>query len=222
MRIGALTRHVELMRAPEIARHLPLIAAAMPHLSHAAIRNRGTLGGNLAHADPASELPACCLALGARMTIAGPDGERQVAAEAFFTGILETALRSDEILTRVDIPASGADEPCAFFELARRRGDYALVGVAAQGAVRDGGLSRLRLAFFSVGPPRCWPGAPQRRSRAGRSPTRRSLRRKARSPAISRPRTTCRRAPRRGCHLARVLLRRAMHALVPGAAEKAA
>ena len=222
VRIGALRRHVELMRAPEIARHLPLIAAAMPHLSHAAIRNRGTLGGNLAHADPASELPACCLALGARMTIAGPDGERELAAEAFFTGIFETALRPDEILTRVDIPAVGADEPCAFLELVRRSGDYALVGVAAQGAVRAGGLSRLRLAFFSVGPTAML----ARRAAAaleGRPITEAAI--AEAQGALARdlaPQDDLQASAATRLHLARVLLRRAVHALVPGAAEEAA
>ena len=156
------------------------------------------------------------------MTIAGPDGERQVAAEAFFTGIFETALRSDEILTRVDIPASGADEPCAFFELARRRGDYALVGVAAQGAVRDGGLSRLRLAFFSVGPTAML----ARRAAAaleGRPVTDAAITEAQGALAGDlAPQDDLQASAATRLHLARVLLRRAMHALVPGAAEKAA
>jgi carbon-monoxide dehydrogenase medium subunit len=222
VRIGALTRHVALMRAPEIARHLPLIAAAMPHLSHAAIRNRGTLGGNLAHADPASELPACCLALGARMTIAGSEGERQVGAEEFFTGIFETALRADEILTRIDVPAIGAEERCAFLELARRSGDYAMAGIAAQGAVRHGGLAELRLAFFGVGPT----AVLARRASAvleGRPATEAAI---AEAQAVLTqdlaPQDDLQASAATRLHLAGVLLRRAVHALVPGAAEKAA
>jgi aerobic carbon-monoxide dehydrogenase medium subunit len=221
VRIGALTRHVELMRSPEVARHLPLIAAAMPHLSHAAIRNRGTLGGNLAHADPASELPACCLALGARMTIAGADGERQVAAEEFFTGIFETALRPDEILVRIDMPVIRNDECSAFLELARRSGDYALVGVAAQGTLRNSALADLRLAFFGVGPKAI-------------------LAKRAAAPLQGRPVTEAAIAEAQGAlaeelephddlqasaatriHLARVLLKRAVRELVPGSAEAA-
>ena len=223
VRIGALTRHVELMRAPEIARHLPLIAAAMPHLSHAAIRNRGTLGGNLAHADPASELPACCLALGARMTIAGPDGERELAAEEFFTGIFETALRPDEILTRVDIPAGrrGRALRLSRARAAQRRLRPRRGGGAGRGARRRAsGVCASRSS--PSGRPRCWPGAPQRRSRAGRSRTPRSPRRKARSPSDLAPQDDLQASAATRLHLARVLLRRAVHALVPGAAEKAA
>jgi aerobic carbon-monoxide dehydrogenase medium subunit len=156
------------------------------------------------------------------MTIAGPDGERELGAEAFFTGIFETALRPDEVLTRVDLPLRQPDERCAFLELARRSGDYALVGVAAQGTVRDGGLSRLRLAFFSVGPTAM-------------------LARRAAAALEGRPITDAAIAEAQGAladdlapqddlqasaatrlHLARVLLRRAVHTLVPGAAEKAA
>ena len=151
VRIGALTRHVDLMRSAEIATHLPLLAQAIPHVAHAAVRNRGTIGGNLAHADPASELPACALALGAEMIVAGLDGERRIPADAFFTGIYETALAPDEILVAVEAPAMRPDGASAFLELARRSGDYALVGVAAQGTLRDGTFAELRLAFLSMG-----------------------------------------------------------------------
>ena len=91
-RIGALTRHVDLLRSPEIAAHAPLLAEAIAHVAHPAIRNRGTLGGSLAHADPASELPACMLALNATIVVRGQAGERRIAAADFFTGIYETAL----------------------------------------------------------------------------------------------------------------------------------
>ena len=90
--IGALTRHVDLLKSPDIAAHAPLLAEAVAHVAHPAIRNRGTIGGSLAHADPASELPACMLALGATIIVRGPGGERRIAAEEFFTGIYETAL----------------------------------------------------------------------------------------------------------------------------------
>src|SRR5437764_5998816 len=98
VRIGALARHVELERSADIARHLPLVAAAMPHIAHPAIRNRGTFGGSCALGDPAAELPACTLALGATFIIAGKRGERRVAADDFFRGLYETALKTGELL----------------------------------------------------------------------------------------------------------------------------
>src|SRR5215469_5074975 len=97
MRIGAGTRHADLQRSGLVAQHAPLIAEAVPHIAHAAIRNRGTIGGNLAHADPASELPACLVALDATIIATGPEGERSIAAAEFFTGIHSTALKPDEI-----------------------------------------------------------------------------------------------------------------------------
>lgn len=149
--IGALTRHSELLTSPEIKAHAPLLAEAIAHVAHPAIRNRGTIGGNLAHADPASELPACVMALNATIVVRGPDGERRVAAEAFFTGIYETVLKPDEILIAVEIPAAAAGAVHYFHEHARRKGDYAIVGLAAS-AVIDGECFRdLRLGFFAVG-----------------------------------------------------------------------
>jgi carbon-monoxide dehydrogenase medium subunit len=151
LRIGALTRHAELMDSPEVAAKAPLIAQGIRHVAHPAVRNRGTIGGSLANADPATELPACMLALRAEIVAAGPDGERRIKAEDFFTGLYETALAADEILVTIEVPAIRPDERCAFLELARRRGDYALVGLAAQGTVQDSALSDLRLAYFGVG-----------------------------------------------------------------------
>ena len=151
LRIGALTRHADLMASPLVAEGVPLIARAMRHVAHPAVRNRGTIGGNLAHADPATELPACMLTLRAEIVAAGPGGERRIKAQEFFTGLYETALSADEILVAVEVPAIRPDERCAFLELARRRGDYAIVGLAAQATVRDGALSDLRLAYFGVG-----------------------------------------------------------------------
>ena len=151
VRIGALTRYVDLERSPEVATHAPLLKKAVAHIGHPAVRNRGTIGGNLAQADPASELPACALALQARMIVAGLQGERSVPADEFFRGIYETALSAQEILTAVEVPAIRAEERSAFLELARRSGDYALVGLAAQAGVQDGVLRGLRLAYFAVG-----------------------------------------------------------------------
>jgi aerobic carbon-monoxide dehydrogenase medium subunit len=150
--IGALVRHVDLERSPEIARHVPLMALALPHIAHPAIRNRGTIGGSLAYADPAAELPACLLALGGEIEIAGVSGRRMVAADGFFTGLFETALGPYDILTAVRVPAAGADHRCGFAELARRHGDYALVGLAATARATSAGLKDIRLAFFGVGP----------------------------------------------------------------------
>lgn len=146
VRIGALTRHVELERSAEIARHLPLVAAAMPHIAHPAIRNRGTFGGSCALGDPAAELPACALALGATFVVAGKKGERRIAAEDFFKGLYSTALKTGELLIAAEFPLSKPGYASAFGELARRHGDYAMVGVAAHGKAAD-----LRVVFFGVG-----------------------------------------------------------------------
>jgi len=151
VRIGALTRHVELERSAEIARHLPLIAAAMPHIAHPAIRNRGTFGGSCALADPAAELPACALALGATFVVAGKKGERRIAAEDFFKGLYATALKPGELLVAAEFPPARPGYASAFGELARRHGDYAMVGVAAHGSRKGGKFSDMRVAFFGVG-----------------------------------------------------------------------
>ena len=151
LRIGALTRHVEIARSGEIARHAPLLVEAVGHVAHPAIRNRGTLGGSLAHADPASELPACMLALDATIIIRGAAGERRVAAADFFTGIYQTALSPEELLIAVELPVAGQNASHFFDECARRHGDYAIVGLAARAMVERGGFADLRLAYFAVG-----------------------------------------------------------------------
>ena len=151
VRIGALTRHVDLERSPDIAKHLPLVATAIPHIAHPAIRNRGTLGGSCALADPAAELPACALALEATFIAAGKRGERRIAAQDFFKGLYATALKSGELLVAVEFPFSKPGYASAFGELARRHGDYAMVGVAAHGSTQGAKFSDLRVAFFGVG-----------------------------------------------------------------------
>jgi carbon-monoxide dehydrogenase medium subunit len=151
IRIGALTRHADLARSPDIIRHAPLLADAIRHVAHPAIRNRGTLGGSLAQGDPASELPACILALGATIVIWGQAGERRIAAGDFFTGIYETALSPQELLVAVDVPVARKNSAYFIEEFARRHGDYALTGLAAQASVEGNILSDLRLAFFAVG-----------------------------------------------------------------------
>jgi carbon-monoxide dehydrogenase medium subunit len=149
--IGALTRHVEAERSADIARHAPLIALAMPHIGHAAIRNRGTLGGSIAFADPAAELPACLIALGGEVEIAGPRGKRTVKAGDFFKGLFETALGPGDVLTAIRIPAATPETRVGFAEFARRHGDYAMVGLAATAQTDGRGLGDVRLAYFGVG-----------------------------------------------------------------------
>src|SRR6202040_4435338 len=149
--IGALTRHVDLLKSPEIAAHAPLLTEAIAHVAHPAIRNRGTLGGSLAHADPASELPACMVALDAVIIVRGQAGERRIAAADFFTGIYETVLSAHELLVAVELPVAQKPSTHFFGEFARRQGDYAIVGLAAQAVVENGALTDLRPVFFAVG-----------------------------------------------------------------------
>ena len=140
VRIGALTTHAQIEASAEIAQQVPLLAAAVKHVAHPAIRNRGTLGGSLALADPAAEYPAVALALQATIVIASGKGERRVKAEDFFKGLFETDLKANEILVAVEFPTGGRS---AFFELARRQGDYAIIGLAAHES---------RFVFFNAGP----------------------------------------------------------------------
>jgi aerobic carbon-monoxide dehydrogenase medium subunit len=151
LRIGALTRHADLLKSSEITAHAPLLAEAVAHVAHPAIRNRGTLGGSLAHADPASELPACMLALDATIIVHGGSGERRIAAVDFFQGIFQTALSAEELLIAIELPLARANAMYYFHEFARRHGDYAIAGLAAQAVVDSGILKRPRLAFFAVG-----------------------------------------------------------------------
>jgi len=149
--VGALARHAQAERSDVIARHAPLIARAMPHIGHPAIRNRGTLGGSIAFADPAAELPACLLALDGEIDATGPEGKRTIKAQDFFRGLFETALAPQEVLTAIRVPAADKDARVGFAELARRHGDYAIVGLAASARVDGKGLSNVRLAYFGVG-----------------------------------------------------------------------
>lgn len=151
IQIGALTKHVEVASNPIIASKLALLYEAMPHVAHAAIRNRGTLGGSLALADPAAELPACMLALDAKLLIASKRGERKIAARDFFKGLYTTALGPTEILKRIDIPHPAPDSRFYFNEFSRRHGDYALVGIAAACSFVEGGPIELKLVYFGCG-----------------------------------------------------------------------
>ncbi|GAB4520012.1 MAG: xanthine dehydrogenase family protein subunit M [Roseibium sp.] len=147
LRIGALTPHAEIGRNPLIRQHAPLLSQAVEFIAHAAIRNRGTIGGALAHADPAAEFPACALALGATLHVQGLTGSRDIAAEEFFKDIFETAIEDGEILTGLSVPKAEPGERQVIVEVARRSGDYALAGVCL--VKRAEGH---RLSLFSVGP----------------------------------------------------------------------
>jgi CO/xanthine dehydrogenase FAD-binding subunit len=150
--IGALTRYRNLERDPATARHLPLIHEALPHIAHPQIRNRGTIGGNLAHADPASEMSAIVVALGGRLRAQSARGERWIEASEFFVGALTTALESDEMLTEVELPAAPPRSGAAFMEVSRRRGDFALIGVACTLRLdADGRCAEARIGLCNAG-----------------------------------------------------------------------
>jgi carbon-monoxide dehydrogenase medium subunit len=149
LRIGAMTRYAELAASEAVRGAAPLFAKALPHIAHAAIRNRGTIGGSVALADPAAEMPALLLALGAEVELAGPCGSRRVAADDFFTGMYETARAPGELVTAIHVPRARPAPRFAFHELARRHGDYAMAGVAVA-AAGHAALSGVRVAFFAV------------------------------------------------------------------------
>ena len=151
LRIGALTRHVEIEESALVALHAPLLTQAAPHIAHRAIRNLGTFGGALAYADPAAEWPACVLALGGTLVLASARGERRVPADDYFRGLFNTAREEDELLVACELPSIAAGERHHFAELARRHGDYAVAGLAACAKWSDGTLSDIRLAFLSLG-----------------------------------------------------------------------
>ena len=199
VRIGALVTNSQIERYQDIDKHAPLLAEAAKHIAHPAIRNRGTLGGSLALADPAAEYPACMVALDATIVIAGKDGERLVRAEDFFKGLFEVDLKPGELLIAVEFVAMLKDERCVFLELARRHGDYAIVGLAAyKGATT-------RFVFFGAG------ATPVFAKGASRAATleegKRALEKELAPPAdlYNSPATTL--------HLAKVLLERAWNTL---------
>ncbi len=150
--MGAMTTHAAVERSAAVKERAPLLAEAMPWIAHLQIRNRGTVGGSLAHADPASELPAVMLALDARLRLRGPGGDRTVAFCDFCTGLFSTALAPDELVTAVEIPTLPNGTGCAFKEVSRRHGDFALVGVCAVLTLDAGGTcTRASVTLLSVG-----------------------------------------------------------------------
>ncbi len=148
IRIGAATRHAEALDSPLVAARLPLLREALAHVAHVAIRNRGTIGGSLALADPAAEIPACVVACGGTLVLAGAGGRREVPAEAFFKGLFETERGADELIVEVRLPVQPAGWVSAFAEFARRRGDFAIVGLAALARIGQGRFDQLRLVYL--------------------------------------------------------------------------
>jgi len=151
LRIGAMTRQIEVEQSPLVSQHAPLISMAMPYIAHPAVRNRGTIGGSIAFADPAAELPACIVTLQANLIAQGSKGERKIPATEFFRGLYETALTSDEVLVAIELPVAADQQKFAFRELARRHGDYAMIGVCAFTEWSETSLSDVRLVYFNAG-----------------------------------------------------------------------
>lgn len=158
IRVGALTRHYQLETSPVIAAHLPVLRAAMTHVAHLAIRNRGTIGGSLTHADPAAELPMMALLLDATISVASPKGKRTIAARDFFLGALSVALEPDELVTEVVFPKLPPSTGWGFEEVSRRHGDFALATIGVTLTVADGKIAEARIAIA---------GADERAVRAG-------------------------------------------------------
>jgi aerobic carbon-monoxide dehydrogenase medium subunit len=150
MTIGAMTREYVAEESESVADTVPLLAAALPLIGHEAIRSRGTIGGSLAHADPAAELPAVARALDAEFVVRGQSGERVIPAAEWFEGFLTTSRRPDELLVEVRFPTAGRGTGISFQEVARRHGDFAIVGLAASLTLSDGAISDARLAFAGL------------------------------------------------------------------------
>lgn len=148
VRIGALARHVEVLNSPIIAEQLPLIAEAMPNVAHVAVRNRGTFGGSIAMADPAAEIPACALALGAVFVVESTAGRREIPADDFFKGLYETERRPNELLVEARIPVEKPNYVSVFMELSRRQGDFAMAGLACHVCIEQDVVADARLVYF--------------------------------------------------------------------------
>lgn len=152
LHFGSMVRQSRLEHHPLVAQHQPLLAEAMPHIAHPQIRNRGTIGGSLAHADPAAELPVIAVALNGRLKLQSAAGERWLAARHFYTGLFATAIADEELLVEIALPPLPARTGTAFTEMARRHGDYALAGVAAVVTVDESGVcTAARLVYLNAG-----------------------------------------------------------------------
>jgi len=152
IRIGALTRHFALETSPLVAAHFPVLSAAMTHVAHLAIRNRGTIGGSLSHADPAAELPMMALLLDAKLHVAGVSGVRTIAARDFFLDTMTVALDGTELVIEIMLPKLPPQTGWGFEEVARRHGDFALAAVAATLTLSEGKIAQARIALTGVGP----------------------------------------------------------------------
>ena len=151
LRIGAMVTHSEIEASALVAQHAPLLSMAAPHIAHRAIRNLGTFGGSIAYGDPAAEWPACLLALDGIVVARSLQGDRRIAARDFFTGLYTTELAANEVIAACEVPLATPTHRFAFEELARRHGDYAVVGLAASAQMNKGELNQLRLAWIGVG-----------------------------------------------------------------------
>lgn len=150
LRIGALATHTHIESSDLVRQHAPMLSEAAPYIAHRAIRNSGTWGGSIAYADPAAEWPTCMLALNGTAVVRGPNGERRVAADDFFLGLYTTALEPDELLVATEFPVASANHWYGFTELARRHGDYAIVGVAASAQRQGSTLTDVRIVLLGV------------------------------------------------------------------------
>lgn len=150
LRIGAMVTHSEIEASALVAQHAPLLRIAAPHIAHRAIRNLGTFGGSIAYGDPAAEWPACMLALDGFVIARSLKGERRIAAHDFFTGLYTTELAANEVVVACEVPVASPAQRVVFDELARRHGDYAIVGVAAAAQFYEGVFDQVRIAWLGV------------------------------------------------------------------------
>ena len=199
VRIGALVTHAQIEKSADIAKHVPLLAEAVKQVAHPAIRNRGTIGGSIALADPAADYPACIVALDATIVVAGKDGERFVKAQDFFKGLFEVDLAPGELVVAIEVPAQLKDQRSVFLELARRHGDYAIIGLAAYKG------KSTRFVFCGAGPT---PMLAKQASAASDLTTATSLLEKDLDPPADLYNTSATKL-----HLAKVLLKRAWNTL---------
>jgi len=151
LHIGALVTHTAIEASALVAEHAPLLALAVPHIAHRAIRNRGTWGGSIAYGDPAAEWPCCLVALDGAITLQGPAGTRRVAATAFFRDLYTTDLQPDELVVGADVPVASRGDWFGFDELSRRHGDYAVAGLAVAARFDGAVASEVRLGLLGVG-----------------------------------------------------------------------
>ncbi len=222
LKIGAMTRHRTVEQDQLVAQRAPLVQATMPYVAHSQIRNRGTFGGSIAHADPAAELPALSLVLEGRFKLRGPNGERWVAAKDFFIDLFTTSLEPEDLLVEVALPPMPARSGWGFREISRRRGDFALVGVAAMVVLDVQGLCQdARLALFSVGP---GPVAAEKAAAQlkGEALTPQAIEAAAETAASAdiEPSSDIHASAEFRCHLARVLVRQTLTQAVENARKK--